>query len=322
LCYLPKDETEDPNLLVGYETSDDAGVYKINDDTAIVQTLDYFTPIVDNPYDFGRIAAANALSDIYAMGAKPLTVLNIVGFPIKKLDPKILAEILRGAADKVKESGARTIGGHTIDDNEPKFGLSATGVVHPSKIWKNYGALEGEVLVITKPLGIGILTTAIKRGLLSSQQTSEITDIMATLNKDSAEALSKYNPTAVTDVTGFGLLGHAYEMASNSNVSFEINFSDIPVLNNTMEHAINGVIPGGSRANLSWLESKIDFDTSLSDEHKIILADAITSGGLLASLPVAYAEKYVKELNEKGNKYAKVIGKVVKHSDKDIIVKL
>jgi selenide,water dikinase len=320
LCYLPKDESDDPNLLVGYETSDDAGVYKINNDTAIVQTLDYFTPIVDNPYDFGRIAAANALSDIYAMGAKPLTVLNIVGFPIKKLDPKILAEILKGASDIVRESGARIIGGHSIDDNEPKFGLSATGIVHPEKIWKNFGAKEGHVLVITKPLGIGILTTALKRGLLTNSKISEITEIMATLNKDAAELLSNYSPSAVTDVTGFGLLGHAYEMASSSNVTLEIYYDQVPILESTVEHAENNIIPGGSKANLSWLENKIEFN-EYSKTQKIILADAITSGGLLVSMTKVDAEKYVDQLKQRGHIYSTIIGKVIGRTEKDIVIK-
>ncbi len=227
LRLLPKQEPV-PELLVGHETSDDAGVFQLTDSIALIQTLDYFTPIVDDPYKFGQIAAANALSDVYAMGGVPKTVLNIVGYPVKKLGPEILSEILRGAADKVKESGAVTVGGHSIDDQEPKFGLSVTGIVHPDHIWKNIGAKPGNVLVLTKPIGVGILTTGIKRGAVTAEQEQIVTETMAYLNKIAAESLAGLNPFAVTDVTGFGLLGHGSEMARGSNVSFEITLSKIP----------------------------------------------------------------------------------------------
>jgi selenide, water dikinase len=319
LRLLPKQEPV-PELLVGHETSDDAGVYQLTDSIALIQTLDYFTPIVDDPYMFGQIAAANALSDVYAMGGEPKTVLNIVGYPIKKLGSEMLAAILRGAADKVKESGAITVGGHSIDDQEPKFGLSVTGIVHPEKVWKNVGAIPGDVLVLTKPIGVGILTTGIKRGAVTQAQEEIVTATMASLNKTAAELLKVYNPHAVTDVTGFGLLGHGSEMARGSEVSFVIEHQKVPVLDGAVELAKNGVVPGGSKANLKWLENDIDFG-DLSNEDQLILCDAITSGGLLVSLSETEAVQYVKDLHTHGLHHATIIGKVTNKNEKMIIVK-
>jgi selenide, water dikinase len=319
LRLLPKQEPV-PELLVGHETSDDAGVYKLSDSIALIQTIDYFTPIVDDPYMFGQIAAANALSDVYAMGGEPKTVLNIVGYPVKKLGPDILAEILRGASDKVKEAGAVTVGGHSIDDQEPKFGLSVTGLAHPDKIWKNVGSMPGDVLVLSKPIGVGIMTTGIKRSAVSAEQELEVTELMALLNKSAAEALKPFNPHAVTDVTGFGLLGHGSEIARGSNVSFEISLSQIPVLAGTYELAAKGVVPGGSKSNHKWLENDVLYE-DLSSEEQIVLCDAITSGGLLVSLPKKEAEQYVKALKEAGLNHAAIIGKVTEKKDKLIYVK-
>lgn len=319
LRLLPKQDPV-PELLVGHETSDDAGVYQLTDEIALIQTLDYFTPIVDDPYMFGQIAAANALSDVYAMGGEPKTVLNIVGYPIKKLGSEILAQILNGAAAKVKEAGAITVGGHSIDDQEPKFGLSVTGIVHPDKVWKNVGAIPGDVLVLTKPIGVGILTTGIKRGAVSAEQEEIVTATMASLNKTAAEALKKYHPHAVTDVTGFGLLGHGSEMARGSEVSLEIHHQKVPVLEGTYELARKGVVPGGSKSNLKWLENDIDFGTLLSEEQ-LVLCDAITSGGLLVSLSEDEAIQYVNDLQEKGLTHSAIIGRVLTKKDKLIIVK-
>lgn len=319
LRLLPKQEPV-PELLVGHETSDDAGVYQLTDSIALIQTVDYFTPIVDDPYMFGQIAAANALSDVYAMGGEPKTVLNIVGYPIKKLGSEILAQILNGAADKVKEAGAITVGGHSIDDQEPKFGLSVTGIVHPQKVWKNVGAKPGDVLVLTKPIGVGILTTGIKRGVVTEKQEKIVTETMAMLNKTAAELLKKYQPNAVTDVTGFGLLGHGSEMARGSGVSFEIYPSQVPVLDGTVELAKNGVVPGGSKSNLKWLEDEIDF-SSVKEEQQIVLCDAITSGGLLVALSEEEAVQYVNDLHSSGLSHAAIIGKVVEKSEKLISVK-
>ncbi len=320
MCHLPKN-IEDPNLLVGLETSDDAGVYKITDDLAIVQTVDYFTPIVDDPYMFGQIAAANALSDVYAMGATPKTALNIVGFPIKKLPEEMLAQILLGAADKVKEAGAVIIGGHSIDDQEPKFGLSVTGFVHPERVFKNFGAKNGDVLILTKPIGVGILTTGIKRNAVTDQQEAKVTEAMATLNKTAAEALTSFQPNAVTDVTGFGLLGHAFEMAKASEVSFIIDHTTVPLLNGTYELAEKGIIPGGSKANAKWLNDFVYYDEPLTESMKAILCDAITSGGLLISLPEHDAQTYINELLDKGIEDVSIIGKVIAKQEKAIYVK-
>lgn len=316
---LPKQEPV-PELLVGHETSDDAGVYKLTDSIALIQTIDYFTPIVDDPYMFGQIAAANALSDVYAMGGEPKTVLNIVGYPVKKLGPDMLAEILRGASDKVKEAGAVTVGGHSIDDQEPKFGLSVTGLAHPDKIWKNVGALPGDVLVLSKPIGVGIMTTGIKRSAVTAEQEQEVTEIMALLNRSAAEALQGFNPHAVTDVTGFGLLGHGSEIARGSDVSFEISLSKVPVLEGTYELAAKGVVPGGSKSNHTWLKDDVVYD-EISAEEQLVLCDAITSGGLLVSLPEEEAEQYVSALKEQGLSHAAIIGRVTEKKDKLIYVK-
>lgn len=313
--YLPKNK-HDKNLLVGHETSDDAGVYLLTEELAMIQTVDYFTPIVDDPYQFGQIAAANALSDVYAMGGTPKTVLNIVGFPIKKLGHEILAEILKGAASKVEEAGAVIVGGHSIDDQEPKFGLSVTGLAHPKHIWKNNGAQPGDVVVLTKPIGVGILTTGIKREKVSLEQVEEVTSLMSTLNKTSAETLRDFSPNAVTDVTGFGLLGHASEMAIGSNVTINIQYELVPILNGTMSLALDGIVPGGSKANHNWLNSKVNYDTCLTFEQQLILCDAITSGGLLVSMSPSDAQGYVETLKKLGNQSVAIIGTVVEKKEK------
>lgn len=220
----------DPNLLVGLETCDDAGVYKINEDMALIQTVDFFTPVVDDPYSFGQIAAANALSDIYAMGGRPLTAMNIICFPIGKLELTVLAEILKGGADKIREAGAVLLGGHSVEDNEPKYGLSVTGIISPNKVLTNAGARAGDILILTKPLGIGIITTAIKGGLSSPDEILSVTAVMAALNKEAAEVMQEIGVNGCTDVTGFGLLGHASEMARASHVRMTLDSKKVPVL--------------------------------------------------------------------------------------------
>lgn len=310
---LPERE-KDPNLLVGIDTSDDAGVYKLTDDLAIIQTVDFFTPIVDDPYQFGQIAAANSLSDVYAMGGKPTTVLNILGFPIKSLGPDILAEILKGAADKVQESGAVIAGGHSIDDNEPKFGLSVTGVVHPDNIYKNVGAKPGDALVLTKPIGVGIQTTAIKQEALTEAQLERVTEVMSTLNKTAAELLNDFHPSAVTDVTGFGLLGHASEMAKGSDVTMKVRLNDVPVLDGTMELAENGFVPGGTKANHRWIAEDVQYD-NLSELEQWLLCDAVTSGGLLISMPADEADRYVKLMKDKGVPETSIVGTVTEKEE-------
>lgn len=315
---LPKQPSH-PQLLVGNETADDAGVFQLTEDIALIQTVDYFTPVVDDPYMFGQIAAANALSDVYAMGGKPQTALNIVGFPINKLGSNILADILRGASDKVVEAGAVTVGGHSIDDNEPKFGLSVTGIVSPQKIWKNVGAQPGDVLILTKPLGVGIITTGIKRDCVSEEQERIVTATMAELNKISAECLMSYHPHAVTDITGFGLLGHASEMAESSNVSMEINYDQVPFIEGTIALADKGVVPGGSKSNHSWLHSKVHYDDNIQLHEQLALCDSITSGGLLISLPKEEANDYLQALKQAG-KQGYMIGHVIPQHDKLISV--
>lgn len=296
--------------MVGNETADDAGVFQLTEDIALIQTVDYFTPVVDDPYMFGQIAAANALSDVYAMGGIPKTALNIVGFPINKLGSNILADILRGASDKVVEAGAVTVGGHSIDDAEPKFGLAVTGVVSPKKIWKNVGAKPNDVLILTKPLGVGIMTTGIKRNAVTAEQEAVVTETMATLNKVSAECLMNFHPHAVTDITGFGLLGHASELAEGSDVSIIIEYSRVPFIDGTLELAEKGVVPGGSKSNHAWLQDKVAYDEQLQLPEQLALCDSITSGGLLISLPKEEANKYIQSLNERGRE-AYVVGRVV-----------
>jgi selenide,water dikinase len=273
-----------PNLLVGIDTNDDAGVYQLNEELALVQTVDFFTPIVDDPYDFGQIAAANAISDIYAMGGTPLTVLNLVGFPISKLDRSILAEILRGAAEKVREAGATLVGGHSIDDPEPKFGLAVTGTVHPQRILTNAGAKSGDQLILTKPIGAGILTTGIKRDKLSAEEIAHVTRVMTTLNRVAAEVMIKFKVNACTDITGFGLLGHALEMARGSRCGIIFHSENIPILPRVKELAADGVIPGGTKNNYRFFESYVDFPASFDELDRLILCDAMTSGGLLISV--------------------------------------
>jgi selenide,water dikinase len=320
LRHLPEREN-DPNLLVGLDTSDDAGVYRLTDDLAMIQTVDFFTPIVDDPYMFGQIAAANSLSDVYAMGGKPKTVMNIVGFPISTLGHKVLAEILKGAAEKVKESGAILVGGHSIDDTEPKFGLSVTGLVHPSKVFKNIGAMAGDVIVLTKPIGVGIQTTAIKRDKLSIEQLELVTSTMAELNKEAAECLEGLSPNAVTDVTGFGLLGHAAEMSKGTGgITIHLDFNKVPLLPGTEVLAQEGIIPGGSKANHRWIKDDVQYAEHLEEWQQYILCDAVTSGGLLVSLPEKEASEYIRCLELKGKEFASVIGHVTTFSDKPLII--
>lgn len=287
----------DPRLLVGTETSDDATVYHINEETAIVQTLDFFTPIVDDAYDFGAIAAANALSDIYAMGAKPLFALNIVGFPEEALPMEVLEQILKGAQDKAHEAGIGVWGGHTIEDPEPKYGMVVTGSVHPQQIWKNSGARAGDVLVLTKPLGTGILTTALKRGMVGEDLRLRLTAQMSELNRAAAEALEGFEVHACTDVTGFGLLGHLKEMTSGSVCDAEIEFEKLPFLPEVKSLATAGVIPGGTFRNLDYVEGKVDFGKH-PRINRLLLSDAQTSGGLLIALPEAQAGEYVDKMKE------------------------
>ena len=306
LCGLPK--FQDPNLLVGTETSDDAAVYKISDDLAMIQTLDFFTPVADDPYDFGQIAAANALSDVYAMGGEPKTALNIVAFP-KEMDTEILGEILKGGADKVLEAGAVLAGGHTIQDDTPKYGLSVTGFVHPEKFWKNYGAQTGDRLILTKPLGTGIVNTAIKADLVSERAREAALRSMKTLNKYACDILRKYTVHACTDVTGFGLGGHGTEMADGSQKTLVIDTKALPVLPDVEEYASMGLIPGGAYRNREFAD-KSGYQSSAQLWREDLVFDPQTSGGLLAAVPAEEAEKLLAELKEL-NLPCAMIGEVI-----------
>ncbi|WP_028612375.1 selenide, water dikinase SelD [Paenibacillus harenae] len=308
-----------PNLLVGLDTSDDAGVYKLSDELALVQTLDFFTPIVDDPYDFGQVAAANAISDIYAMGGKPLTVLNIVAFPIHTLDKQILTDILRGAADKVKEAGATLVGGHSIDDKEPKFGLAVTGLVHPGKVRTNAGAKPGDKLILTKPIGVGILTTSIKKDQLTDEEIARVVKVMATLNKAAAETMEPYDVHACTDVTGFGLLGHASEMAKGSGAGIRISKSNVPVLPRVRELAEAGFVPGGTKNNFAHLEGSVTFAEELDQIDQWILCDAVTSGGLLIAVDPGQAEALLGKLQD-ASVDAHLIGEVTAEHPGQIMI--
>jgi len=276
----------------------------------VVQTVDFFTPIVDDPYWFGAISAANSISDIYAMGAVPLFGLNIVGFPSNRLPLKVLEEILRGAQDKAAEAGISVLGGHTVDDVEPKFGMAVTGVVHPQRILRNSTAQVGDALVLTKPLGMGILATAMKRGLADEALIKKAIQVMAALNKPAAEVMADLTVHACTDVTGFGLLGHLHEMAAGSGVDVRINSAAVPVLPEARAFAAADVVPGGTLNNLSYVEPFVYFDDSLSQVDRILLADAQTSGGLLISLPQSEVDALLLGLETRGVEAA-VIGQVV-----------
>lgn len=311
----------DANLIVGIDTSDDAGVYRLNDETALVQTVDYFTPVVDDPYMFGAIAAANALSDVYAMGGTPLTALNIVGFPIATLDKKILAEILRGGADKAREAGAMIVGGHSIDDRDPKYGMAVTGIVHPDRVWTNAGAKPGDVLILTKPIGVGIVTTAIKRGKASAELIALVEQTMAALNRVPAETAKEFTVHACTDVTGFGLAGHALEMARGAQVGIVLYASQVPLLPGTRDLVEQKVFPGGTVRNIDWVKDDAIFDEGVDETTKIILCDAVTSGGLLLAIPPDQAEELLAKLQERGIHAASIVGEAIADHPGKILVR-
>ncbi len=302
----------DPNVLVGNDMSDDAGVYRISDELALVQTVDFFTPVVDDPYDFGAVAAANALSDVYAMGGEPFMALNIVAFPADGLDMAILHEILRGAGEKCIEAEVAVVGGHSIDDREPKFGLAVTGRVHPRRIWLNRGGRPGDMLVLTKPLGVGILTTAIKRDGLSPEEIAAVVAQMATLNRGAMEAARNLPVNGSTDVTGYGLLGHLYELAIASQVEAEVWAGAVPVLlrERVLELAEAGMVPGGSKKNLAFAQEHAAFEEGIDPLERLALADAQTSGGLLLSVPEAHAGALVSALEAAGTPVAAIVGRL------------
>lgn len=318
LTVIPKVSHE--KLIVGLETSDDAAVYKVSDDKAIILTLDFFTPVVDDPYTFGKIAAANSLSDIYAMGGEPTVAMNIVCFPQCE-DMAILREILRGGSDKVTESGAILVGGHTVDDMEPKYGLSVTGEVHPDKVRANSHVAVGDVLILTKPIGTGILNTAIKGEIADEQDYEEAVLVMEYLNKYPADALKKIDVNGVTDVTGFGLLGHVLEMAKGSGCSIEVDGESVPMLRNAREYANMGIIPAGMYKNLDYISPDVSVCEGVKQDILDVLYDPQTSGGLLISVPQERASELIDELRNCKALCYDIIGRAVEKKEKYVIVK-
>jgi selenide,water dikinase len=312
---------EHPDLLVGCALPDDAGVFRINEDLALVQTVDFFTPVVDDPYQFGQVAAANALSDVYAMGGKPLTALNIVAFPTCTLGIEVLREIVRGGCDKVAEAGAVVLGGHSVEDAEPKYGLAVTGLVHPDKIVTNSGAQPGDYLVLTKPLGTGVLATALKAGMLEPEDEKVFVEVMATLNAAASKAMTRIGVSACTDITGFGLLGHLREMACNSKVDAEVWVSQVPFLPRALEFASIGILPGGTYANKEYVAPFVEFAEGISETEKDLLNDPQTSGGLLIAVPEDRKDALEEELRNQGVASYRVIGRIVGKGKGKIVVR-
>ena len=296
--------------MVGFETSDDAGVYRLNDDTALVTTADFITPPVDDPFLYGQIAAANSLSDVYAMGGRPITCLNLVGFPSNKLEPEVLHGIVAGALSKISEAGAVLAGGHTTEDEEPKFGLSVTGIVHPKKIWRNVGAKPGDVLILTKPIGSGVIFNANLKNWVSTDALNECIEIITNLNKAPAEVMANFEIHAATDITGFGLAGHCFEMADGSNVTLKISMDQIPVMNEALAMYEKGMSTGVNLYNRQMVGDHIRFQRDLPGWHEEIVFDPQTSGGLLVAVPKAQGEGLLHELHNAGVKQAKTIGTV------------
>jgi selenide,water dikinase len=310
----------DENVLVGLERADDAGVYKISDDLALIQTVDFFTPIVDDPYWFGQIAAANALSDVYAMGGTPKTAMNLVAFPVKEMDLSVLRQIIQGGIDKMAEAEVVLIGGHSIEDKELKYGLSVTGVVHPAQVLTKKNLRPGDKLVLTKPLGTGIVNTAIKAGMASAELTGKVTRLMAALNRDAAGVMSNFDVGACTDVTGFGLLGHLAEMVCGSEMSARIFSDRVPMLAEALEFATMGLIPAGAYKNREFRESMIDFSQTVTRSRQDALVDPQTSGGLLISIGGQQCDRFLEALRDAGLDDAAQIGELLDGPEEKIWV--
>ena len=305
---------DDPDVLVGADTSDDAAVYRLDDATALIATVDFFTPVVDDPYEFGAVAVANSLSDVYAMGGRPLFALNVVGFPSNRLPVSVLEKILLGAQDKAREAGVCIVGGHTVDDTEPKFGLAVTGVVVPDRMVANRGARPGDALVLTKPLGTGVMSTALKQGLLDETQRKRLVETMAGLNRGAAEAMQEVGVHAATDITGFGLCGHLLEMLKTSEVGAEIRFDEVPFLPGVFELAASGVVPGGSRDNFEFTRPSLTYPESLSEIRQVLLNDAQTSGGLLIAVAAERCADLLQALEAKQVETRAVVGTIIEGS--------
>jgi selenide,water dikinase len=310
----------DENVIIGLERADDAGVYRISDDLAMIQTVDFFTPIVDDPYWFGQIAAANALSDVYSMGGTPKTAMNLVAFPVKTMALSILRQIIQGGADKLKEAEVVLIGGHSIEDNELKYGLSVTGVIHPERVLAKKNLRPGDSLVLTKPLGTGIVNTAIKADMVSEHLSEKVTRLMATLNRDAARIMADFDISACTDVTGFGLLGHLAEMVNGSGCSARVFSGKVPVIPEAGDFAAMGLIPAGAYKNREFREQMITFAETVSRTLQDLLFDPQTSGGLLISVSDIHCTDLVSALKEGGIADAAKIGDVVDSREETISV--
>ena len=315
---MPK--VPNPNVLVGIETADDAGVFRLSDDLAIVQTLDFITPIVDDPYAFGAIAAANAVSDIYAMGATPITALNIVGYPAAQIEPSLVAQILQGGYDKLTEANVAVIGGHTVDNPSLIYGLTVTGIVHPQKVITNAGAKPGDVLVLTKPLGTGAINHGIKQDKTPPELVAKAIEVMTTLNKAAAEAMLEVGINACTDVTGFGLMGHLHEMIAASKVGAKIFASKVPLLDGVLELIEQRVYPGGARANKKFADLFTHWHDEVPEAMRIALCDPQTSGGLLISVAREKLDGLMEAMERKGVKWTKVIGEIVAEPIEEVSV--
>jgi selenide,water dikinase len=303
------------------ESSEDAGVYKLSDDLAIVQTVDFFTPIADDPYQFGQIAAANALSDVYAKGGRPLTAMNIVCFPVKTMDISILREILTGGLDKMREAGVILVGGHSVEDKELKYGLSITGTIHPSKVIRNTGARIGDKIILTKPLGVGIINTALKGGMVDARTVDKAIRCMATLNSKASELMQKTEVNACTDITGFGLLGHVCEMIEDSEVGMIIDSAAVPYFPEAKELAEMGLVPGGLYRNRDFRVHMVELSEQVPAYIMDILFDPQTSGGLLISLPAKNASELISLMHEEGVTDASIIGEIVNEPKGKVIVR-
>lgn len=310
----------DPNLLVGMERPDDAGVYRITPDLALIQTLDFFTPVVDDPYDFGQVAVANALSDVYAMGGRPLLAMNIICFPVNDMDVSVLHEVLRGGSEKMVEAGVLLVGGHSVEDKEIKYGLSVTGTVHPDRVLANTGGRPGDVLVLTKALGTGIISTAIKGEMGDASAEEKIVSSMKTLNRVPAEIMSDYDVHACTDITGFGLIGHACEMIEGTGVGMTIRASRVPVFSETFDYAAMGLIPAGAYRNQAFRSPMVQVDRDVPDDLVMILHDPQTSGGLFICLPPEQAAEMVERMHREGVVAAAVIGEITEDHPGRIVV--
>ena len=308
------------NNQSGFENFDDCGIYKISDTQSIIQTVDFFTPIVDDPYTFGQIAAANSLSDIYAMGGTPLFALNIVAFPTQELSLNILSDILQGGQDKCAEANINILGGHSIKDKTPKFGLAVTGLINNQNIIRNNTPKLNDVIILTKPIGTGIIATAVKKGVAKDSDSANAIKLMSTLNSDLTTIASKIKINACTDVTGYGLIGHLNEMCNNTKLSAKINFSDIPIIDNVINLAKNDIIPGGTKNNLKFYNSNISFHNSICEYQKLILSDAQTSGGLLISTSYEDSLILIDHLNQNSIYKSKLIGKFINKNDKNILI--